>query len=442
MRLWVDWQLADLLRLPPRATAQQALNKMISNHGCRKAAIISTYDELCGIAGYTRALEEQLAGSMDVKVFDLDQYFLRATHPRVKALGDKHIKDIAAQLRSFDCVNIQLEYGILGRTRREIVRRFVRLAEAAPSLAVTFHTVFQVEPLPWSEMFSSLMRGRVGKAVDSASEARHRSHLGGTVYGTLRRMQRTKWVSTIVHTYRDMQLMRDVQEMRHVFHHPLSFLTAEKAQAIRQTTSRSDFPTLAALPADAKLIGTFGFLSSYKGFEVAIRALRLLPANYHLLVFGGVHPQSIKKNQNVDPYVQALLREAGIASASSDGRAPIDLTGRIHFLGVLPDKRFMSAMAICDTVVLPYLEVGQSSSGPVSIAIEMGCRVLASRTFAFRQLARYHPDRIQFFDIGNFAELAGLIRASPASTTARELAFNAETNSKLYNEAMQPARAA
>jgi glycosyltransferase involved in cell wall biosynthesis len=257
-----------------------------------------------------------------------------------------------------------------------------------------------------------------------------------------------------------MQLMRDAIGLDHVFHHPLSFLSAETAAAVRQTTSRQDFPALAALTADAKLIGTFGFLSSYKGFEVAIRALRLLPGNFHLLVFGGVHPQNIKKRQLIDPYVQSLLKEGRIGDSMPDeGRRPVatsaaaassahedefrrhptDLTDRIHFLGVLPDERFMAAMAVCDVVALPYIEVGQSSSGPVSIALEMGCRVLASRTSAFRQLARYHPGQIQFFDIGNFAELAGLVRSSVSmAMPKRDLTYNPDTNRRLYMEALHP----
>ncbi|TWT10687.1 hypothetical protein [Reyranella sp. CPCC 100927] len=410
--------------------------------GGRRVAIVSTYDELCGIAGYTRALEAQLSASADVTVFDLDQYLLRTAHPRVRKLGDKHIEEIARQLSTFDCVNIQFEYGTLGRTRSEIVRRFVRLAEAAPSLTITFHTVHPVDPLPWPEIRRALLRGQIGKAIDSASSTRQISSLGNAIYGTLRRLQRTKWVSAIVHTYRDMQLMRDVQELTHVFHHPLSFVSAEKARNIRQSVTRADFPTLAALPPDAKLIGTFGFLSSYKGFEVAIRALRLLPEDYHLLVFGGVHPQNIKKHQEIDPYVASLLKEGGIgqptAGAPDVASRRNDLTDRIHFLGVLSDDAFTSAMAVCDTVVLPYLEVGQSSSGPVSIALEMGCRVLASRTTAFRQLARYHPDRIKFFDIGNFAELAGLIRSAPPAPVAlSNSSFNPETNLRLYLDAMR-----
>ncbi len=430
---------------------------MPSNTQRKRIAVVSTYDELCGIAGYTRALEGQLSGSMDVKVFDLDQYLLRTTHPRIRKLGDKHIEEIAQQLRDYDCVNIQFEYGTLGRSQREIVRRFRHLAEAAPSLTVTFHTVHQVDPLPWPDIRAALWRGQIWKAIDTAASVRHVSSLGNAIYETLRRLQRAKWVSAIVHTHRDMQVMRDVHGLRHVFHHPLSFLSAGKAREIRQTTSRSDFPALAALPPNAKLIGTFGFLSSYKGFEVAIRALRLLPPDFHLLVFGGVHPQDIRKHQSIDPYVAELLKEAGISSLAvatsmpqqeaetatplSDtarGRNRMKLADRIHFLGVLPDERFMAAMAICDTVVLPYLEVGQSSSGPVSIALEMGCNVLASRTNAFRQLARYHPGRIQFFDIGNFAELAGLIRSVPLTPLiASEPAFNPDTNRRIYCDAMQ-----
>ena len=111
-------------------------------------------------------------------------------------------------------------------------------------------------------------------------------------------------------------------------------------------------------------------------------------------------------------------------------------------MGVLNDEEFLSAMAVCDAVVLPYLEVGQSASGPISMALEMGCRVIASRTTAFLQFARYHPDEVEFFDIGNFHELAQRIAAG--ATTARherQLAYNAGTNAALYVRANMPRHA-
>src|SRR6202035_5784809 len=99
-------------------------------------------------------------------------------------------------------------------------------------------------------------------------------------------------------------------------------------------------------------------------------------------------------------------------------------------------------MAICDAVVFPYLEVGQSSSGPISQALELGCRVIASRTHTFIQLSRYHHNIqlsryhhniIEFFDIGNHLELAGRVRARPQFERGDHLpAFNVETNKAVY----------
>ena len=67
------------------------------------------------------------------------------------------------------------------------------------------------------------------------------------------------------------------------------------------------------------------------------------------------------------------------------------------------------------------------------MALEMGCRVIASRTRAFLQYARYHPDRIEFFDIGNFAELARRIEAGPPPAPAdRRLSHDTTTNAALY----------
>src|SRR5260370_18974573 len=108
---------------------------------------------------------------------------------------------------------------------------------------------------------------------------------------------------------------------------------------------------------------------------------------------------------------------------------PKDLSERIDFLGAQSDADFLSGLAICDTVVFPYLEVGQSSSGPISQALELGCRVIASRTHTFLQFARYHQNTVEFFDIGNHLELAGRILARPQfEPHHRLLAFTVETN--------------
>jgi len=49
------------------------------------------------------------------------------------------------------------------------------------------------------------------------------------------------------------------------------------------------------------------------------------------------------------------------------------------------------------------------------------------------QFARYHPNTIEFFDIGNHLELAGRILARPQfDALGRLLTFNVETNRATY----------
>ena len=65
---------------------------------------------------------------------------------------------------------------------------------------------------------------------------------------------------------------------------------------------------LDAVPKESKLIGVFGFLGRYKGFDTAVRALHHLPKDYHLVIFGGVHPNEIKPQQPIDPVVIVAVR--------------------------------------------------------------------------------------------------------------------------------------
>lgn len=421
----------------------------------KKIAIISTYDDLCGIAGYTRALERQLRPHVDLEVFDLDQYYMRSKYAKIQRLADIEIKRIAARLHEFDSVNIQLEHGTLGVTTKQIIRRFRILTNAAPHLSVTFHTVMIGDPNLFGVIWNTLASRNflnLGKVIDVELKSRI---MDRGIQGHLRRLQSRKPVSLILHTKRDMRLMRDLYRLKNVHHHPLAFVSFEEAVAIRAQTSRRGLPVVEGLPETAKLIGTFGFLSPYKGFETAIQALQILPEDHHLLIFGGIHPQGIQREQTINPYIKKLLRLARIGHTAVDhlkeadmkigsvsdfkemlGQHPNSLQGRVHFMGALTDAEFCAVMALCDATVFPYMEVGQSSSGPITIAVEMGARVIASRTNAFRSLGRYHEGKIEYFDIGNYAELATRIAARGINGgKIPELSHNTLTNTRLYLQA-------
>jgi glycosyltransferase involved in cell wall biosynthesis len=423
-----------------------------------RLAIVSTSSKLCGIAAYTEALCRQLDDAFDITVFDLNQYLLRSPHRRVRKLADRHIKAICRAIRDFDVVNLQLEYGTLGRYGDDIHRRFRWLTEAAPRLSVTFHTLLTPEAFDFVMFMKALLTGQFKAAARIRSQF-HRTHLlSHGIAQQLRTMQRRKKVSAIVHNQRDLCDIRYLYGIDQSFDHPLAYLGAGEIDAIRREASLRRFAMLDDLPPDAVLVGVFGFLNEYKGIATAIRALRHLPGSFHLLIFGGIHPQEIMQRQPRHPYLSSLFDEAHLDTTLFDqfrdgsaervpqlvisgaevlrelsGAHPGELSARLHFMGALDEADFLAGMAICNAVVFPYLEVGQSSSGPISQALELGSRIIASRTHAFLEFARYHRNAIEFFDIGNHLELAERLlahRQYPPRPGLPE--FNVETNKATY----------
>jgi len=199
-------------------------------------------------ADRARFLTKQLQHDFDVEVFDLDQFFMRSTDRRVRKLADTMIKDFCKRARTFDFVNVQLEHGTLGRNARDIIRRFRRIAEAAPALSVTFHTSFPREALDPHAILRDLATFRVSKAWGKVRYHLHAKRMDTTFSGLLRKLSRRKPVNVIVHTRRDMRLMRYVNRLKSVYDHPLSFLGPAEAATLRATTTRADIAGLASRP--------------------------------------------------------------------------------------------------------------------------------------------------------------------------------------------------
>jgi glycosyltransferase involved in cell wall biosynthesis len=397
-----------------------------------------------------------LSDIFEVTVLGLDQFILRNRTRRGRRAGDSHLKGICRQIAKFDVVNLQLEHGTLGRSATDIYRRFGWIVAASRQISVTFHTM-PVAEFDFAAWGRALARLRAAAALKMHGDYLRQAVLSAGILGQIRRAQRKKRVAVIVHNRIDRRRLELLYGIRNVHDHPLSFLSEAEAADIRREARRAQFPILAPLSEQTKLIGVFGFLGRYKGFETVVRALHHLPENYHLLVFGGVHPNDIRRDEPIHPdlsrlfaggYIDATLFDAQNSRALENAplfslaldaslrdllvRHPRDLSRRIHFMGVLAERDFLAGMVICDAVVMPYLEVGQSSSGPISQSLELGCRVIASRTRTFLQFARYHKDRIEFFDIGNHLELAERIAAPPSQPHRQPLAFNVETNKAVY----------
>lgn len=395
----------------------------------KKMAVVSTYDDLCGIAGYTKALVRQLELDYEVTVFDLDQYLLRSTMRPLRKLGDALIHDIVGKLSEFDAVNIQLEHGTLGATHTDIVRRFEMLAGHDKPLTVTFHTVLPVGGRGARDLLRALRHLDRRSFIEILSEIRVGRELGHPIMKHIATRQDRARTSAIFHTRRDARSNRLIYKLKRVLDHPLAFYSQEGALAAPRLGMPR--PSTIDCTGNPVVLGVFGFISPYKGLLTAIQAMRRLPGNYHLMIFGGVHPNDIRKGHSVNPYLERMLdlitdgvdpNSYGRKSKTLHSRLNMhlndpemlrqimngvnDISNRVHFMGTVKDEEFASAIRACDVVVLPYEEVGQSSSGPLSIANDVGARIVCARNKAFLQYERYNPGRLNFFDIGNHVELA------------------------------------
>ena len=428
-----------------------------------RLAIVSTFDDDCGIAGYTRSLCQQIEPDFEVDVFDLDQAFMRSTSSSIASAADRMVREFCAGANRYDFVNIQFEPGTFGLDWRHVLRRLEWIVEAAPALSVTFHTMIRRDRFDHRLFTLDLLRLRIADAIHNLTSHRGHIALNKGIERILHKAARVKPVSIIMHTRRDARVMQHSHGFPVVYDHPLVFKDQAEAARLRAATSRADFPSLESLPADARIVGVFGFISEYKGFETAIRALRLLPENYHLAVFGGLHPEAIRRYETIHPYLRRLLDIAAVDTSIFDVvdpqkaqtnvgvhvslplpeprthdliAHPASLARRIHFLGPQTDEDFARGMSLCESVVIPYIEVAQTSSGVLSLALDMGARIVAARNLAFLEFGRYFPNSIEWFDVGNHVELAERLRARamfPPGTRTR--AYGVETNRAVYRAA-------
>jgi hypothetical protein len=107
---------------------------------------------------------------------------------------------------------------------------------------------------------------------------------------------------------------------------------------------------------------------------------------------------SIEPWTPIQPYLKKLL-----AWADS---GPLSCEHRLRFIGNVDDNEFTFLLRNVDAVVLPYIEVGQSMSGIVALAVESGARLFCSNNLSFAEVRRYYGDAFGRFDIGNHIEIA------------------------------------
>lgn len=405
----------------------------------KKLAIVSSYNDMCGNATYTEALRKGLSQHYEVEVLPLKLNLLNKTHPHLTKLADRHIDELAEKLRDFDYVNIQFEMSLYGTEPKQVYRRFKVLAGGAKKLLVTMHRFD-----PWekkSRLLPSLLRLQIKKflreLLDLIRKNRHPD-----MYADVITFCKKRDAAILVHTKRERFLIEKMFSYEKVYDHPLSFFTKEDLQRYKSKTDKSSFAKKHRLEKSDFSIGVFGFISWYKAHHIVVKAMRFLPKNYKLLIFGSQHPASIVYDEEISPYMARLLKiiEAnGLEPATSNQFASEpQLSERVNFCGSLNDEEFINALLCCDLVILPYIENNQSGSGIASLVLETGANAIFSQNYAFMELQKYAPGCIKMFSIGNYIELAECIKTytgKPIEALEKYFdKYNLETNVQMHSK--------
>jgi glycosyltransferase involved in cell wall biosynthesis len=391
-----------------------------------KLGIVSSYDELCGNASYTKALVQEFSKHYDVTVVPLHVEMLRKGE---SIAAQKHIKEICEKLKTFDCVNIQFEAGLFGSSLSSILYRFLMIGQACKKLVLTMHRYHAKEKYP---TFKMLIKACLNKKIkqrinDFQFVYANNRHL--PLYDKIIAYCAKRKAPILVHTKRECELIKVKFNYDQVYDHPLSFFEQDYIESVKKTSSREDFCKRYSLDLNKKYIGIFGFINRYKGHETIIRALEVLPKEYELLIFGSQHPHTITLEESINPYIADLVELI----------KKLGLTDRVKFYGSLNDDDFLKALLFCDFNVLPYLEVNQGGSAVAALALETCSNSIFSQNRAFLELSRYAPDAFKMFSIGNYLELAQAIQSYCKSNYSARLndyheRYNIKTSVHLYRQ--------
>ncbi|PNY79782.1 glycosyltransferase [Deinococcus koreensis] len=129
--------------------------------------------------------------------------------------------------------------------------------------------------------------------------------------------------------------------------------------AAARVTLRDSVRHRFSIPEGASALLAFGGTRQDKGIDLAIRALALLPDQYHLMVVGAA--RAFDAQSLID-----MAEDCGVSR-------------RTHFLlEHVPDEDVESYFIAADCVILPYRRVFAGQSGPLLIAAALGIPVVAS----------------------------------------------------------------
>lgn len=343
-----------------------------------KVLHLSTWQEVCGIAEYTK----NLVKALDQIGIENEIYPIPRRDMKYMSLEEisSYFRAFCQKAKDFDAVHIQHEHAFFNgsysfrksiKVFNEVLRNLRR--SKVKRIIVTFHTepIFDTKPILETDGEGASPISLLRRTVDRGKSRFFSWRWEKKVAPFFQPKYHHKF-HAIVHSKKTRLVMiqkgfspDSISVIEHGF--PAK---KEKPSPEEQLRAKKDL----GIPEQAKVLTIFGFLSSYKGYDVAIKALAKLPEDYFLVIAGGTHPEAPNRD---------LALEEILACIESVGN---DVKRRILVTGYLPFEKLRTVHSATDICLAPYHPTRLSASGALSWALSSGKPTIASNIPAFHEL--------------------------------------------------------
>lgn len=417
----------------------------------QKVCIISSKDESCGNASYSK----QLAESLRMKYQTVDIIPLNQVQIHQNGGLNDVMQFVCNEVKKYDCVNIQYEAILYGGHNRAIKFLNNILANCkGKTVLFTLHSHRQSKHTLISLIaktalynvlfFSKSARVKYSKIRGGWNQYKYANHCNNVI-NLIKSYQKHISIKILTHKQSTSESIMHKHKIE-AYHHPLIMTNQRDITQFNVENARDKILRKHNLDPNNTYIGIFGYHGQYKGFDVVLNALKLLPQNYHVVISCQVHPQASFATHNYFPNNELVRIENVLLGKSDKNRDSVNLIeqGRVHFVNHLNEDNFKEVIAGVDICTFTYYDVDQGGSGPLSYAVYLNYlgNIIITTNRAFMEYEKcYYPQCFTFIDQGSVTELAYKIKNLRNSAHKKHIEeacgnYNHHTNVELYHQLM------
>jgi glycosyltransferase involved in cell wall biosynthesis len=405
----LDPQARDFSQFPTIDEAGNGFTIPIGRCGAAlRLLVLSTpADGRCGVGDYNGHIMRTLTG------FGATCDLLALPHVTERGADrEKPVDKFLRLARGYDAAILQVEFGLYGKRARYSIRLLTRLIRglAGKPTLLMMHSTFPEVP-KWSIFRPFSSRLLVGPARRAFAAA----------------INHANNVSMFVHGEHSLSRWRRILDHDRVA--SIVFPVEERTDLVEPR------PLIRGEPVELLI---FGFVAEYKGYEIALNAMRLLPKNFRLTIAGANQSPKDPAVKGIPQFIETgqWMREPGSnlspvpsAGAPFTPEERLAFRQRVRITGAVPPADVPATFNAADIVLLPY-RWGPAGSAALGYAIAFCRPTIATKLPTFNEIAK-HTDCLRLVPPDDPATLARQIL---------ELADNLDERRQMFRDAMYFAR--